>query len=95
MPERSIYTWLKDATFKAAYADARRAALEQSIARMQQYSGAAVSVLASLMANPKTPPASRIAAAKIIIETSRDWLTTEDMLKRLELLEAAHAQKSQ
>lgn len=95
IPEKTLYNWLKDATFKAAYAAMRRDLLDQALSRLQQYSGAAVTVLAQTMSNPKTPPATRVAAAKAILDMARDWLTTEDMLKRLEALEAAHAEKHQ
>jgi hypothetical protein len=45
----TLIRWQKLPEFQVAYREARRAAFSQSIARMQQMSGAAVSVLAKIM----------------------------------------------
>ena len=42
---RTLYRWMKDRAFDAAYRDAKRASFSQSIARMHQMSSAAVSTL--------------------------------------------------
>ena len=52
----TLLRWLKDPAFEAAYREARRAAFSQSIARLQQASGAAVSTLLKVMVDPNTPP---------------------------------------
>src|SRR5687767_537860 len=61
--ERTIYTWLGEASFAGAYRDARREAVGVAIGRLQQVSSAAVAVLVQVMANAKTPPSTRVAAA--------------------------------
>ncbi len=51
----TLVRWQKDPEFDAAYRAARRAAFGQSIARLQQACGAAVSVLLKVMVDPSTP----------------------------------------
>jgi hypothetical protein len=49
--------------FQAAYREARRAAFGQSIARLQQASGAAASTLLKVMLDENTPASTRVRAA--------------------------------
>src|SRR3982750_2181697 len=60
---QTLLRWLKVPEFEKAYREARRAAFRQSVARLQQASGAAVSVLLKVMADPTTPPSVRVRAA--------------------------------
>jgi len=48
---RTLMRWLKDPPFEKAYMAARRTAFRQSIARLQQMSGAAVATLGSGTSN--------------------------------------------
>jgi hypothetical protein len=45
---QTLYRWMKEPEFQAAYLEARRAAVAQSNARLQQASSAAVSTLRAL-----------------------------------------------
>ena len=60
---KTLKRWMRVPEFIEAYRRARWEAVEQAQARAQQNSGAATSVLLKLMADPATPPASRIRAA--------------------------------
>lgn len=84
--ERTLYRWLRTSEFQAEYRAARRDATQQAIARVQQVSGAAVSVLASLMAS--SPPATKLGAARTILEFAIKAVELEDLAARLEALEA-------
>ena len=53
---RTLYRWLKEADFDAAYRQARRSAFGQCVARLQQASSAAVSVMLKILADPSAPP---------------------------------------
>ena len=85
--ERTLYTWLGESAFGDAYRTARREAVGQAIARLQQVSGGAVAVLVNVMANPDTPPATRVAAAKTVLETAIKAVELEDLAARLAALE--------
>ena len=49
---RTLLRWLQLPEFGAAYRKARRAAVSQSAARLQQATGAAVSTLLKIMVDP-------------------------------------------
>jgi len=92
IPERTIYAWLKEPQFDAAYRAARRASVSQATARLQYASSAAVSVLCHLMANNATHASIRLSAAKTILELSFKAID-DDLAARLDALEKAHEQK--
>ena len=91
--ERTLQTWLGEDRFAEAYRTARRAAGTQAIARLQQVSSAAVSVLVRVMASSETPPATRVAAAKTVLEMAVRAVELEDLEARIALLEAANASR--
>lgn len=91
--ERQIYRWLEDADFATAYRKARQEAVSQAIARLQQVSSHAVTVLVSLMADKRTPPSTRLAAASKILDSAIKAVELDDLQARLEALEAAHASR--
>jgi hypothetical protein len=49
---RTLYRWVGEAEFDAAYRKAKRTAFRQSVARLQQASSAAVSTLLKVMVDP-------------------------------------------
>ena len=56
----TLLSWMKEPEFDAAYRKARRDAFSQSIARLQQAAGAAVSTLLKVMIDPNSPAATRV-----------------------------------
>src|SRR6266853_843907 len=67
----------KTKEFKDEYRNARWEAFSQSLARLQQASGAAVSALLKVMIDKTTPPASRVRAAdRVLDHASRALLRT-------------------
>jgi hypothetical protein len=87
--ERTMYNWLSLPDFEAAYLMARRKAVQQAIARLQQVSTAAVAVLVGVMANEQAPAGTRVMAAKTVLEFSLRAVELEDITARIEALEAA------
>ena len=59
----TLLRWQKLPEFQTAYREARRAAFAQSIARLQQASTVAVSVLVKMMVDPGAPHSTRVRAA--------------------------------
>ena len=86
---RTLIRWLKLPEFNAAYRDARRAAVSQSVARLQQATGAAVSTLLKVMVDPNTPASTKVRAADSVLDHSAKAIEIEDLEVRLTGLERA------
>src|SRR5277367_47712 len=81
--------WLKIPEFDAAYRKARRAAYSQATARLQQATGAAVSVLLKVMVDGNTPPSTKVRAADSILDHAKQAIEIEDVEVRVAALEQA------
>jgi hypothetical protein len=84
---RTLIRWLKIPEFQTAYLEARRAAVAQSNARLQQGSSAAVSTLLKVMVDVSTPASTRVRAADCILEHAKQALEIDDIQVRLTALE--------
>ena len=84
---RTLYRWLKEPDFDAAYRQARRAAFRQCAARLQQASGAAVSAVLKVMVDPSTPGPTRLRAADIVLAHAAKAIEIEDIEVRVSELE--------
>ena len=85
-PERRLPRLLK---FDAAYNKARRDASRQSVGRLQQASGAAVTTLLELAVDPNVPAAVRARAAYYILTLTAKAIEIDDIEKRVAELERA------
>jgi hypothetical protein len=94
-PARTIYRWLKEPEFDAAFRAGRRSAYGQSIARLQQGSSAAATTLLKVMVDPTTPPATRVRAAESVLTHAAKAIEIEDIEARLTALEQAAPQGNQ
>jgi len=86
---RTLYRWMKDPEFDAAYRKTKRAAFGQSIARLHYLSSAAVSTLGKIMLDSSTPPATRVRAADSILDHTAKAIEIEDIEARVSDLERA------
>jgi hypothetical protein len=84
---RTLLRWLQMPEFDAAYRKARRAGFSQSIARLQQGSGAAVATLMKVMVDLNAPAASRVRAADCVLNHATKAIELEDLEERLRRLE--------
>lgn len=91
--ERTVHTWLGEPAFADAYRTARREAVRVAIGRLQQVSAGAVAVLVNVMADKTTPAATRVNAAKAVIEYSLKSVELEDLEQRIAALEEATGAK--
>jgi hypothetical protein len=89
-PARTLYRWLKEPEFDAAYCAARRSAYGQSIARLQQASSAAATTLLKVMVDPTAPPSTRVRAAESVLTHAAKAIEIEDLDARLTELERAN-----
>lgn len=85
----TLLRWLKVPEFQMAYREARRAAHGQSIARLQQATGAAVSTLLKVMVDPGTPASVKVRAADSVLDHSAKAIELEDIEVRVAELERA------
>ena len=92
--ERTLHTWLGEDAFAKAYRDARRAAVQQTIARLQQASSMAVTTLMEVMDGMGNSPAARVSAAKAVIEQTLKSTEIEDLAARIEALEQAQGDRT-
>jgi hypothetical protein len=85
--KRTLNRWLKIPEFQSAYLEARRAAMVQANARLQQASSAAVSALVRVMVDMSAPASARVRAADCVLERGNQGLENEDLEVRLAALE--------
>ena len=87
--QRTLYRYLSDPGFDAAYRAARRAAIAQSAARLQQATGAASTTILKIMVDSTHPPQVRCRAAEMVIKIAYKSIEVEDRDDRISALEKA------
>jgi transposase-like protein len=83
----TLRRWMRIPEFEAAYREARRDAMWQSIARLQQNSGAAATTILKIMVDPDAPPSCRLRAAERVFEYALRGMEIEDLQARVSALE--------
>jgi transposase-like protein len=86
---QTLYRWMKERDFDAAYCTARRAALGQSIARLQQGSSAAATTMLKIMIDSGAPASTRLRAADCVLNHAKHGVEIEDIDLRVATLEQA------
>jgi transposase-like protein len=90
----TLLRWMKDPEFTRAYREARRQAVGQSIARLQQATSAAAATLMKIMVDQNAPASTRVRAADSIFNHAAKAIEIEDIDARVtELERAAGTQK--
>jgi transposase-like protein len=84
---QTLYRWMKEPEFQAVYREARRAAVSQSNARLQQASSAAVSTLLKIMVDASAPASTRVRAADRVLDHAKHAIESEDIEVRVAALE--------
>ncbi len=85
----TLLRWLQLPEFNAEYRKARREAVHQSIARLQQATGAASTIVLKLMTDPNVPAAVKLRAAECVFDRAIKGIELEDIEARLSELERA------
>jgi hypothetical protein len=86
--EATLFRWLQNRDFHAAYMKARRESFGLAVARLQQASCDAVGVLQEIINDRQAPASARVNAAKAIIDYSSKALELEDLAERVAELES-------
>ncbi len=85
----TLLKWLKLPDFVNEYREARREAVHQSVARIQQATGAAATTVLKLMTDPNIPAAVRLRAAECVFDRAFKGVELEDIEARVSELERA------
>lgn len=83
----TLWRWLKLPHFQAKYREARRHLVETTFAHLQRNGERASTVLIKIAESTNAPAASRVAAARVILEQGVKGVETLDMEERIENLE--------
>ncbi|MGD0231535.1 MAG: hypothetical protein ABSC19_14460 [Syntrophorhabdales bacterium] len=85
--EATLRRWLKDPAFQERYRAARRESLQAVMNRLQQIAGEAVETLREVAGNKQAPASSRVAAARVVLETVVKTVELQEIEQRLKELE--------
>lgn len=85
----TLLRWMKEPEFKAEYRKARREAVGQTTARLQQATGAAGAIVLKLMTDVNVPASVRLRAAECVLDRAIQSLEMDDMEDRIAELERA------
>ena len=85
----TLLNWLKIPAFVKEYRAARREVVNQAVARLQQATGAAGTVMLKLMADPNVPAAVRLRAAECVFDRAFKGVELENIEARVAMLERA------
>ena len=83
----TVYRWLQEPQFQVVYREARREALRLTTARLQQISSDAVEALREIVRDRSQQGASRVGAARCILDYAAKMTELEDFGERLARLE--------
>jgi hypothetical protein len=75
----TLLRWMKEPAFRAMYEEARRLAFSQSLGRLQEASGAAVTTTLKIMLDTNAPPGIRLRAAQIVLEQAAKAVELEKL----------------
>jgi hypothetical protein len=84
---QTLLRWLKIPEFVKEYRRARWEVVQQTIARMQQATGAAGTVILKLMTDPNVPAAVKLRAAECVFDHAMKGIELENFEARLAELE--------
>lgn len=83
----TLLRWMRLSEFQIAYREARRDAVSQATARLQQATGAASSTVLKIMLDSNAPAAVRLRAAESVLNHAAKSIEVEDIEVRLSRLE--------
>ena len=83
----TLLRWLKRSDFRDEYLKARREAVAQAGARLQQATGAAGVTILKLMTDPNVPPGVRLRSAECVFDYAFKGIEVEDIGMRVAELE--------
>ena len=85
----TLRRWIQLPEFQAALRKARRNAYSQTVARLQQASSAAASLLLKIVVDTNVAASTRVRAAEIVLDKTAKAIEIEDIEARVSELERA------
>ena len=85
--EVTLWRWLQLSDFADKYRAAKRQAVSQAIARLQQTTTLAVDTLVEVMQSIDAKDTAKVTAAKVILEMAFKAVEVEDLAAKVEELE--------
>lgn len=86
--EATLWRWLQNKHFRAAYLKARRETVQSAIARLQSLTADAVDTLHEIMTDKAAIVFARLSAARAILDYSMRGIELEDHEERLREIES-------
>ncbi len=86
---KTLLRWQKLPEFEKAFREARTSTFRQSVARLQQASGPAVTTLLKVLVDPAASLTVKARCAYYILDQTRKAVETEDIEARVSELERA------
>ena len=83
----TLYRWLQDPLFSAAYRRARREAFEAAVGLIHKLGVLAAQTLAKVMTDQSTPASAKVAAAATVLKFARESIELDDHEVRITALE--------
>lgn len=83
----TAFRWMQDPLFQEGYREAKRQAVSQAISQLQRASAEAVNTLREIMNNIEAPSASRVTAARTVLDSALKAVELEDLAERIKKLE--------
>ena len=87
--EKTLHAWLKEPEFSIQLAEAQRGVTKRVMRSVISRAERAVSVLDEIMSDSETAAPARVSAARTVLEFTMRAVELEDVLARIEALEAA------
>lgn len=88
LSEATVFRYLADPAFKAAYRRARAEVVDHAVSQLQRDCAEASRTLVEVCKDRKAPASARVAAAKAILDGAVKAVELQDMAERIEALEA-------
>ena len=86
--EKTLYSRMKDESFKVEYRAARADLVKTASMKLQNRLSEAIDIQCQLMKDESVPPQVRLSAAESIIKRSISLMETIDLTERVEELES-------
>src|ERR1700722_8672292 len=83
----TLWRWMQEPSFQTEYRKARRQAMGQAAAQLQQASSVAVKALKDIIQDSDITASARVTAARTVLEIGLKAIEIEDIESRVEELE--------
>ncbi|NPV90532.1 MAG: transposase family protein [Firmicutes bacterium] len=92
--EQSLWRWLQREDFQERYREAKRQAVNQAVALLQQACSEAVETLRRIMADDEATASARVAAARTVLEMGLKAVEVEELEARITAIERQVLEKT-